>query len=202
MTTSKTPQQVWDLLKAGNERFVKNQLEQPNRDEQRREQLRDGQNPVAVVIACSDSRVPVELLFDAGFGDIFVIRTAGGCIDAAVSGSVEYAVESLGVALVLFLSHESCGAVGAAINAVESTEIPDGLVRVFVEKIVPSVIQAPSKDAATVETTHATLSAKHLIDRVPAIHEGLEKGTVGVVGARYQLADGQVSPTFEMFSIK
>ena len=82
---------MWDELLAGNERFATDATTTPNRDPHRREEIRGGQDPIAVVIACSDSRVPVELLFDAGFGDIFVIRTAGGCVDAAVSASVEYA---------------------------------------------------------------------------------------------------------------
>ncbi|OIR41830.1 beta-hydroxylase [Corynebacterium sp. NML140438] len=202
MSTAKTPREVWELLKAGNERFVASQEMHPHRDRLWREQLRDGQHPIAAVVACSDSRVPVELLFDVGFGDIFVIRTAGGCVDAAVSASVEYAVEGLNVPLVMFLSHESCGAVGTALHAVETAEIPDGLVRVFVEKIVPSVLEAPSRDPKDVEVTHANLSAQHLIERVPVLAERLANGTLGVVAARYQLADGEVHPTMETFGIE
>ena len=202
MSTAKTPREVWELLKAGNERFVASQEVHPHRDPTWRAQLRDGQNPIAAVVACSDSRVPVELLFDVGFGDIFVIRTAGGCVDAAVSASVEYAVEGLNVPLVMFLSHESCGAVGTALHAVETAEIPDGLVRVFVEKIVPSVLESPSRDPKDVEVTHANLSAQHLIERVPVLAERLSNGTLGVVAARYQLADGEVHPTMENFGIE
>ena len=104
--------------------------------------------------------------------------------------------------IVMFLSHESCGAVGTALHAVETAEIPDGLVRVFVEKIVPSVLESPSRDPKDVEVTHANLSAQHLIERVPVLAERLSNGTLGVVAARYQLADGEVHPTMETFGIE
>lgn len=189
---------MWDELLAGNERFATDATTTPNRDLHRREEIRGGQDPIAVVIACSDSRVPVELLFDAGFGDIFVIRTAGGCVDAAVSASVEYAVDALGVSLVLFLSHEGCGAIGAAIKAVDESEIPHGLTRVFVEKIAPSVLEARSEgctDAPAIEEAHAKIMAQHLEDRIPAI----KARNVGVVGARYHLDSGRVDTIYEHF---
>ncbi|UIZ91868.1 carbonic anhydrase [Corynebacterium sp. CNCTC7651] len=196
MPTSMTAREVWDSLTAGNERFATDATNAPHRDTKRRAEILGGQDPVAAVIACSDSRVPVELLFDAGLGDIFVIRTAGGCVDAAVSASVEYAVDVLGVPLVVFLSHERCGAVGAAISAVDNAEVPRGLTRVFVEKIAPSVIEARSNghsDADAVEAEHARIMAQHLEDRVPAIHA---RGA-GVVAARYRLADGRVETVYE-----
>ena len=142
--------------------------------------------------------MPVELLFDAGFGDIFVIRTAGGCVDAAVSASVEFAVDALGVPLVLFLSHEGCGAIGAAINAVDKSDIPHGLTRVFVEKIAPSVLEARAEgctDAPAIEEAHARIMAHHLEDRIPAI----KAHNVGVVGARYSLDSGRVETIYEHF---
>lgn len=191
---------MWGSLTAGNERFAADETATPNRDLERRAQIREGQNPVAAVIACSDSRVPVELLFDAGFGDIFVIRTAGGCVDSAVSASVEYAVDALGVPLVVFLSHEKCGAVGAAVAAVDNAEVPTGLTRVFVEKIAPSVIEARAAgktDPDAIESEHARIMAQHLEDRVPSIRA---KGA-GVVGARYRLEDGRVETVYEHFAV-
>lgn len=194
-----TAREVWDRLLEGNERFACEEAQTPNRDPERRAEIRDGQNPVAVVVACSDSRVPVELLFDAGFGDIFVIRTAGGCVDASVSASVEYAVDVLGSPLVVFLSHEACGAVGAAISAVDHADIPHGLTRVFVEKIAPSVIEARadgSADPGDVERAHARIMAQHLEDRIPAI----KARGAGVVAARYSLDNGRVETVFEHFA--
>lgn len=196
MPTTLTAREVWEQLTAGNERFAVDAMDSPRRDSKRREEILGGQDPVAAVIACSDSRVPVELLFDAGLGDIFVIRTAGGCVDAAVSASVEYAVDVLGVPLVVFLSHERCGAVGAAISAVDTAEIPHGLTRVFVEKIAPSVMEARARgcqNADAVEAEHARIMAQHLEDRVPAI---AARGA-GVVAARYRLADGRVETVYE-----
>lgn len=197
-----TPAGVWAALKEGNERFATDQTLAPNRDSARRQSLTAGQNPIAAVIACSDSRVPVELLLDAGFGDVFVIRNAGGCIDSSVSGSVEFAVEDLGVSLVLFLSHERCGAVGAAIQGVNSAALPTNLTRVFVEKIAPSVITAQANgevDRSEIERTHAKVTAEHLIARIPALRSSIEAGTVAVVGARYRLEDGRVETVYENF---
>lgn len=195
-----TPAEVWETLKRGNDRFATDTVVHPNSTVERRLELRDGQAPVAAVLACSDSRVPVELLFDAGLGDMFVIRTAGGCVDAAVSGSVDFAVTALGVKLVIVLSHEACGAIGAASNAVEQAEIPLGLQRVFLEKIAPSVIWAKghgATEAGDVERAHARLTAQHLIDRIPALQDGAKNGTIGIVAARYSLADGRVETVSE-----
>ncbi|SDL92885.1 carbonic anhydrase [Corynebacterium mycetoides] len=203
MTDTTTPAQVWETLLSGNDRFATDNVLHPNSTVERRLELRDGQAPVAAVLACSDSRVPVELLFDAGLGDMFVIRTAGGCVDAAVSGSVDFAVSSLGVKLVIVLSHEACGAIGAAYTAVEQAEVPLGLQRVFVEKIAPSVIWAKGHgkgERDDVEREHARITAQHLIDRIPALQDGAADGTIGVVAARYSLADGRVETVSEHFA--
>lgn len=198
LQTAATPREVWELLKAGNERFATGNTADPHRDPETRQQLTAGQNPAVCVVGCSDSRVPVELLFDAGFGDIFVIRTAGGCVDSAVSASVEFAVEGLGVDLVLFLSHETCGAVGAAVSALESGEIPAGLTRLFVEKIAPSVAEARTR-GEQIEHAHARNGAEHLAARIPSVVAGLKQKKIGVVGARYRLSDGRVETTYENF---
>lgn len=190
--------EVWERLREGNERFAAGNAEAPHRDAATREALTSGQQPAVCVVGCSDSRVPVELLFDAGFGDIFVVRTAGGCVDAAVAASVEYAVAGLGVSLLVFLSHEKCGAVGAAAGAFESAEIPTGLTREFVEKIAPSVIEAKAR-GEQVEQAHARNGAELLASRVPAVAAALGDGTLGVVGARYRLSDGRVETTYENF---
>ncbi len=198
LTAAETPREVWERLRAGNERFATGNTADPRRDEETRKQLTSGQNPAVCVVGCSDSRVPVELLFDAGFGDIFVIRTAGGCVDSAVAASVEFAVGVLGVDLVLFLAHEACGAVGAAVQALDSGEIPAGLTRLFVEKIAPSVAEAKTR-GEQVEQAHARNGAEHLAARIPAVASALRAGDVGVVGARYRLSDGRVETTYENF---
>ncbi|AWB84648.1 carbonic anhydrase [Corynebacterium liangguodongii] len=200
---SASPLEVWETLKAGNDRFATDTVIHPHSTVERRLELREGQAPVAAVLACSDSRVPVELLFDAGLGDMFVIRTAGGCVDAAVSGSVDFAVTALGVKLVIVLSHEACGAIGAAVTAVDEAEIPLGLQRVFVEKIAPSVIWAKGHgkgERGEIEREHARITAQHLIDRIPALQEGAADGSIGVVAARYSLAEGRVETVEEHFA--
>lgn len=200
MTTSQNAQDVWEELLAGNTRFVEDKVTSPHRDTARRHEIVSGQAPIAAVLACSDSRVPVELLFDAGFGDIFVIRNAGGCVDSTVAASVEYAVDGLGVPLVVVLSHESCGAIGAAVSAVDSpSEAPLGLTRVFVEKIAPSVMAARAAgetDPAQIEAAHARITAQHLVDRVASIRSS----GAGVVAARYHLDGGRVETVYEHFA--
>lgn len=195
-----TAREVWESLLTGNQRFATDAATTPHRDPSRRAEILDGQHPVAAVVACSDSRVPVELLFDAGFGDLFVIRTAGGCVDSVVAASVDYAVEGLGVPLVVVLSHESCGAVGAAIEAVDAPEsTPQGLTRVFVEKIAPSVLTARAakeSSRAHIEATHAEVTARHLVERVPSISK---QGT-GIVAARYLLDGGRVETVWEQLA--
>lgn len=198
LLSATSPRDAWERLRAGNERFAAGEDTGAHRDAEYRQQLTSGQNPAVCIVSCSDSRVPVELLFDAGFGDVFVIRTAGGIVDSAVSASVEFAVDGLGVKLVLFLAHESCGAVGAATKALDSGEIPAGLTRVFVEKIAPSVVEANAR-GEQVEQAHARNGAEHLAARIPSVVKGLQAGTVGVVGGRYRLSDSRVETTYENF---
>nr|VDG64074.1 carbonic anhydrase [Streptococcus thermophilus] len=202
MPFRKIPRDTWEHLLAGNERFATETSERPNTNMTRREELRAGQAPYAAVLACSDSRVPVEMLFDVGLGELFVVRTAGGCVDAAVTGSLEFAVKNLGVSLIVVLSHESCGAIGAAATSFEEGEMPTDLTRVFVEKIAPSVIEAKKlhhDDAAGIEETHALVTAEHLRHRIPAVEGRIADGSLGIVAARYRLEDGRVTPVGEHF---
>lgn len=189
-----TPQSVWENLREGNSRFMQGTPAHPHQDGSRRESLVEGQAPKAVVLACSDSRVPVELIFDQGLGDVFVIRTAGEITDLSVLASLEFAVVSLGVHLVVVLGHEHCGAVKAAIHAVEEGNLPSGFQRVLVEKVAPSILSAKAagkSEFADFEAHHVHEIVEHVIDRSPEIQRGLEEGSVGVVGLRYRLSDGK-----------
>ncbi|MCQ4619212.1 carbonic anhydrase [Corynebacterium genitalium ATCC 33030] len=202
MAFRKIPRETWQHLLEGNERFATETSERPNNNSARLQELRAGQEPYAAVLACSDSRVPVEMLFDAGLGELFVVRTAGGCVDAAVTGSLEFAVKNLGVSLIVVLSHESCGAIGAAATSFEEGEMPTDLTRVFVEKIAPSVIEAKKlehADRAVIEETHATVTAEHLRHRIPDVEDRIADGSLGIVAARYRLEDGRVTPVGEHF---
>lgn len=197
------PRATWEHLREGNARFATETTQRPHTSVARREELRAGQEPYAAVLACSDSRVPVEMLFDAGLGDLFVVRTAGGCVDAAVTGSLEFAVKSLGVSLIVVLSHESCGAIGAAATSFEEGDMPTDLTRVFVEKIAPSVIKAAKlgrSDRDGIEEVHAQVTAEHLMHRIPDVQGRVDDGTLGLVAARYRLEDGRVTAVEEHFA--
>lgn len=113
--TSADPETVLNELLDGNKRFRNQEAEHPHQDSVRRSELTRAQKPQAVVLTCSDSRVPPEIIFDQGLGDLFVVRTAGNVADAVAIASIEYAVAHLGVRLILVLGHESCGAVAATL---------------------------------------------------------------------------------------
>ena len=136
-------QQALQLLKDGNERFAADRSEHKDLSQKRRQELVKGQQPIAVVLACADSRVAPELIFNQGLGDIFVLRVAGNIADPFVLGSVEYAVEHLHAPLVVVLGHEKCGAVSAAME----TEKPGGnlgmvINDVYVGKQLPEKTEA------------------------------------------------------------
>lgn len=107
---------VLKQLLEGNKRFCEEQQNHPNQTIERREELISGQKPKAVILSCSDSRVPPEIIFDQGLGDLFIIRIAGNVVTKEVLASIEFAVESLGSELVMVLGHENCGAVQASLN--------------------------------------------------------------------------------------
>lgn len=190
-----TPQQAWERFREGNERFVRNDVARPHMDVARRDSLQEGQAPDAVVLACSDSRVPVELIFDAGFGDVFVVRTAGEILGESVIGSISFAVNSLDVPLVIVLGHESCGAVQATIDALDGGQIPGDHQRVLVERVAPSILMARSDgetETAALERRHAGETARQLVSRMPQLQAKIEAGAVGVVAGRYLLGTGAV----------
>ncbi|WP_344408712.1 carbonic anhydrase, partial [Catellatospora methionotrophica] len=137
-----TPEQAFELLLAGNHRFVVGAPEHPNQDAARRTEIAPGQRPFAVVFGCSDSRLAAEIIFDRGLGDLFVVRTAGHVMGPEVLGSIEYGADVLDCPLVLVLGHDSCGAVAAACAALESGMPPAGYVRDVVERVTPSVLAA------------------------------------------------------------
>lgn len=189
------PQAVWDALKAGNQRFVLHQQQRPNQDTVRRTELRRGQHPRAAVLSCSDSRVPVELIFDVGLGDLFVVRTAGEILDPAVLGSLEYAIKSLQVDLVVVMGHESCGAVAATADALSGGEIPNGLERILIEKVAPSILVARAQGKTTredFERQHVIETVEQIKHRLAPLRNRINNGTGGIVGLRYQLGDGSV----------
>lgn len=204
MTTSPTPQQVWDDMRAGNARFVAGEPLHPHQDVERRSELKGSQRPVAALFGCSDSRLAAEIIFDQGLGDLFVVRNAGQVISDSVVGSIEYAVAILEVPLIVVLGHDSCGAVRAAIEATqqEAPELPSHIWR-LIAPIVPAVHRVLRADAAaSPENVDAELVGReHLRDTVAELLQSSElittaiaEGRLGIVGANYRLTDGTAVP--------
>jgi carbonic anhydrase len=190
------PVSAWKALKDGNARFVAGEPQHPSQDTARRASLAHGQKPTAVVFGCGDSRVAAELLFDQGLGDMFVVRTAGHVLDSAVLGSIEYGVSILDVPLIVVLGHDSCGAVKAAITALDEGQIPGGYVRDIVERVTPSILMGRRAGLTRVdefEAHHVNETVAQLQERSSAIAKGIAAGTQAIVGVTYHLADGRVS---------
>ncbi len=189
-------QQALQRLKEGNQRFVAGNPLHQHESSQWRAGLTTGQHPFATVLGCSDSRVSVELLFDQGFGDLFVIRVAGNVIGENVIGSIEYAVDHLHTPLVLIMGHEGCGAVTAALEpeATQQRE-PDDMQRLL-SHIAPALKNIdrslPKADlvAAGVEA-NVRWSLKQL-QRVAELREKIAEGSLKIGGSVYELKTGQV----------
>ncbi|WP_025616894.1 carbonic anhydrase [Salinispora cortesiana] len=188
-------------LHAGNRRFAAGTPGRPHQDVGRRVALAEGQQPFAVVLGCSDSRLAVELIFDRGLGDLFVVRTAGHAVGPEVLGSIEYAVTALGAPLVVVLGHESCGAVQAARSA-EATGAPvAGHLRAVVEAVLPSVRRAEAAgitDLDRIVDQHVQQTVAVLLDRSAAVAAAVAAGTCAVVGMSYQLTTGAVRTVTEV----
>ena len=190
------PVTAWKALKEGNERFVAGKPEHPSQSVEHRAGLAAGQKPIAAVLGCADSRVAAELIFDQGLGDIFVVRTAGQAIDSAVLGSIEYAVTVLNVPLIVVLGHDSCGAVKAAVAALDDGAVPAGFVRDVVERVAPSILLGRRDGLTRVdefEERHVQETVAQLVARSAAISERVEAGTLGIAGLTYRLAEGRAA---------
>ncbi|MFF0205187.1 carbonic anhydrase [Streptomyces sp. NPDC005017] len=190
---SVTPHEAFEMLLAGNKRFVAGSPEHPNQDAARRAETAPGQNPFAVMFGCSDSRLAAEIIFDRGLGDLFVVRTAGHVAGSEVLGSIEYAVKVLGSPLVVVLGHDACGAVAATRAAVQDGTTAGGYVRDVIERVTPSVLAsraAGHTEDADFITEHIKHTVDLLLDRSRLLAEATEAGRVALVGLSYRLADG------------
>lgn len=189
------PDEALARLVAGNKRFVAGTLTHGSNLAERREALVAGQAPFATILCCSDSRVPPELAFDQGLGDIFIVRVAGNFPDELVAGSIEYAVEHLGSHLVMVLGHQSCGAIKATYEAIKTKKpLPkhlDTIEHLIGPGIMRVVLSKGSEDEAVRANVHAAVAA--LQSTPPVISKGVANGTVRVVGADYHLGTGEVT---------
>jgi carbonic anhydrase len=189
-----TPAEAWAKLARGNKRFVAGKYSHPNQDAARRDALTEGQTPFAVFFGCADSRVAAEIIFDRGLGDLFVVRTAGHVIDPGVLGSIEFGIAILDIPLVVILGHDSCGAVSATVDAVQSGVMPGGYIRDIVERVTPSVLAAHTAGMTTadeIEAEHVRHTLRLLTERSRLVAERVASGRLGVVGAAYAIGDGR-----------
>lgn len=173
------------ILKEGNVRFATDKSVLRNINSERRNALKDSQNPYAVIISCSDSRVTPTTVFNAGLGELFDIRLAGNVVDDDALGSIEYAVEHLNTPLIVVMGHQSCGAVTATYNEIVKGEKVSGNMESFVKKITPSI----NKNGTIDDAIHTNIDiVVKKISEDEAIKELINKGKVKVVGAYYDLS--------------
>lgn len=153
-----TANATWSRMLQGNSRFASGQAEHPWQDLETRESLIDGQHPDAAVLSCSDSRVPPEIIFDQGLGDMFTVRTAGQTLDDAVIASLEYAVTHLGVSVLVVLGHQHCGAVASAVAELDAIAAGAGidLGAAFAAEVTDSEIIDPATDDGLPENNAAS----------------------------------------------
>jgi carbonic anhydrase len=196
--TALSPADALQYLKEGNRRFVQGSPLRPNQDETRRRTTHSqGQSPFCTILTCSDSRVPVELVFDQGIGDIFVIRVAGNVVGTNELGSIEYAVEHLGTPLVVVLAHTNCGAV----TAVCDQGLLPGNLRDLSANILLAVEEARSthtiltKDELVQKAVKCNLwkSVDDILSSSPPIRWNVQNGSVVLAGALYDICSGEVS---------
>jgi carbonic anhydrase len=183
--------QALQTLIEGNKRFAAMNATHPNQGKERRDEVKGGQKPFAVIVGCSDSRIPPEILFDQGIGDIFVIRLAGNIVDDTALGSIEYAVDHLGTRLVVVLGHAKCGAVTAATQGGEA----HGHIGSIVQLIIPAVEKARAKSGDLIDNSikeNARLVAATISSSKPILSKMVEDGKIAIVPAYYSIDTGMV----------
>jgi len=189
------PDAALNELMEGNARFVNAKMVHPAQDPEHRLQVSQGQHPFAAILTCSDSRLPPEVIFDQGLGDLFVVRVAGNIVDAALLGSIEYAVDHLKAPLVVVIGHERCGAVEATLDSIQHNSKPHGDISALVSAITPAVPVAEQRPGDLLENTirvNAEMS-RDAITNSSELAGRLKTGEVKVLAAYYSLDDGHVT---------
>ena len=187
-----TPDQALTQLLRGNERFVAGWPDHPNQSARRRREVFEaGQQPYAIILSCADSRVPPEIIFDQGLGDLFVIRVAGNVLDDVILGTIEYAVEHLHTPLVMVLGHDKCGAVTAAVEHGRT----NSHVQAVVDALQAAILMAEGQEGDRVSTTidmNIRYAVKTLRASEPVLMGACAAGQLRIIGARYHLDTGEV----------
>jgi carbonic anhydrase len=191
----RTPEAAYERLMAGNGRWVTNALRHPDRDPTRRQLLAASQQPYGAVLSCIDSRVPPELVFDTGLGDLFVMRSGGAALGPVITGSVEYGPMTSGTPLIVVLGHQRCGAVSAAYQALRDGRPLPGNLQAITEALRPAYEQVSEErhadPADSMARAQVKLTANALRDNQD-LAPLVAKGALAVVGAYYSLDTGEV----------
>jgi carbonic anhydrase len=186
-----SPDQALKELLAGNERYCAKGMTHPHQSATRRTELAKTQHPFAIVLSCSDSRVPPEVVFDQGLGDLFVIRVAGNVPSDEVIASIEYAVAHLGSKLIVVLGHERCGAVAATLEG----GAPEGHLASLIDRIQPAVQKAKKQGGDVLDSAvriNVEESVSLLKSAKPLLSKAAAEGHVKILGARYDLDSGKI----------
>jgi len=191
ITEMPSGQQALEKLIAGNQRYVSLKQAYPNQAPEHRKELCKGQSPFAVILGCSDSRIPPEIIFDQGLGDLFVVRVAGNIIDNVVLGSIEYAVADLHTPLVMVLGHSQCGAVGATVAG----DNLEGQLSDLTAAILPAMNSIQNRTGNIISDTaraNVKMVSEQLKQSTPILSRWTENNRLMVVSAFYNLDTGLV----------
>jgi carbonic anhydrase len=194
--TNLTPDQALETLKEGNRSFKTDRPVRTVQGRERRLEIARGQTPFATLVSCSDSRVPPELLFGRGLGELFIVRNAGNTVDTTALGTIEYGVAALGVPLIVVMGHEKCGAVEAAVKVVTENVTFPGSIGRMVEPIIPAVLTAQREGGDLLQAA-VRANVRRTVNRLrtasePMLLEPLRVGKLRIVGAAYDVDDGSV----------
>lgn len=191
-----SPDEALKRLIDGNRRFLADQSPPMIQNSRRRLALTKTQEPFVAYVSCSDSRVPPELLFGRGLGEMFIIRNAGNTVDTVALGSIEYAVAVLGVPLIVVMGHQSCGAVKAALDVVEDNAVFPGVIGRMIEPIIPAVLQSRGQPGDKLENAGRS-NVRRVVRQLrtatdPLLLAPQREGRLRVVGAFYSFETGAV----------
>lgn len=196
MTTSLSPDEALRLLKDGNRRFLAGESYTPIVDRRARLELAAAQHPIAAYLSCSDSRVPPELLFERGLGELFIVRNAGNSLCNTAIGSLEFAVINLGVPLIVVMGHQQCGAMRAAVAMVREQRRYSARIDAALYPLLPAVLTADPWSQDLVDAA-ARQNVVNVVDALkaevsPRISACVNAGTLKIVGAFYSMVSGGV----------
>src|SRR2546421_12320585 len=187
------PAEAISKLKEGNGRYTSGNLQHPGQTAERRAELAKTQHPFATILSCSDSRVPPEIVFDQGLGDLFIVRVAGNVINDEGLGSVEYSVDHLGSRLILVLGHQNCGAVKAARETIAAKGNAPGHIESLVTAIKPAVEATAKEDLETTVKANVKNVVQALRSSTPILKAKVDSGEIQVIGGYYSLDTGAVT---------